>query len=987
MRPPAGISESGPGPQSGGRRKRATTVLTHQPSAPSGHAGRSAWLIYIAFFASGVSGLIYQVVWVRAFGNVFGNTIQSASLVVAVFMLGLGVGSHFVGRWADRRYARDPGSLLRAYGQAELAIAFLGLVVSLTLPHLGPLGALLSSYAQGADGWFVPSLTSYLTRLGVGVVLLLPITVLMGGTLTLLIRHLVRHDVSLAPSRIAALYAVNTIGAALGGFLTDFTLVPAVGLLLTQMIAVGLNVLAGAVAFAIAAWSRAPEVAKESARRRAERGSRFNAHVERASRPIVLLTSLALGLTGFAALGMEILWVRHATILLGGFRAVFALLLTVVLTGIGLGALAGGLLSRYTQRPATWLMLTQAAFVVSALTGVVLVNARPIEAAVTSLSGTVPRLTEIWFNVGPLALLAGIPSLLMGLSFPLANALVQQTDGTVASRAGGLYLANTVGAVCGSMVTGFVLLPLFGIQASAEILAAASALAIVPLYMCSPSISAGAAGRYRRVAPLAGALLIAGAAIAVYTTLPADFVISRALGSAAETRQVLAQREGLTEVITIAETPDGRLLLTNGHAMSSTARLSQRYMRALAHIPLLMMEQPASALVIGFGVGNTTHAATLHPSVRVIDVADLSRGILEHASFFDAANHGVLADPRVRVFVNDGRQHLQMQVDGTYDLITLEPPPISYAGVAALYSKEFYELARTRLAPRGYISQWLPTYQVPTETTLSMIRAFIDVFPQAVLLSGAQADLLLIGTTGPTIDLDPTRVAAALASRPAVHDDLTRLDLGTVREIAGAFIGSADRLEDATADTDPVTDDWPLMEHSVFSVLNPGEDVPAAIVDLSQLSDWCPRCFAGGAPVPAVAGLDLYMRLVDLAYRASPAEGVRLAEATNDTSPARLIAGSAYLGAIVPEDAELYNTLGVERAARGEMSDAIDAFRKALQLDPNSAPSHWHLGAALAQTGARQEAIGHLQRSLDIDPTNRYARDDLDTLTATPQTP
>ena len=183
--------------------------------------------------------------------------------------------------------------------------------------------------------------------------------------------------------------------------------------------------------------------------------------------------------------------------------------------------------------------------------------------------------------------------------------------------------------------------------------------------------------------------------------------------------------------------------------MSSTARLSQRYMRALAHIPLLMMENPASVLVIGFGVGNTTHAATLHPSVRVVDVADLSRSILEHASYFEDANHGVLTDPRVRVFVNDGRQHLQMQVDGTYDLITLEPPPISYAGVAALYSKEFYELARSRLTPHGYISQWLPTYQVPTATALSMIRAFVDVFPQAVLLSGAQADLLLVGTTGP----------------------------------------------------------------------------------------------------------------------------------------------------------------------------------------------------------------------------------------------
>ena len=152
-------------------------------------------------------------------------------------------------------------------------------------------------------------------------------------------------------------------------------------------------------------------------------------------------------------------------------------------------------------------------------------------------------------------------------------------------------------------------------------------------------------------------------------------------------------------------------------------------MRALAHIPLLMMDDPASVLVIGFGVGNTTHAATLHPSVRRVEIADLSRSILEHASYFENANHDVLKERRVNVFVNDGRQHLQIQNPDTYDLITLEPPPISYAGVAALYSKEFYELARSRLTARGYVSQWLPTYQVPTQTALSMIRAFIDVFP------------------------------------------------------------------------------------------------------------------------------------------------------------------------------------------------------------------------------------------------------------------
>jgi len=938
-------------------------------------------LIYLAFFASGVSGLIYQVVWVRAFGNVFGNTLHSASLVVAVFMLGLGVGSRLIGAWADRKYASAPGSLLRTYGHAELAIALLGAIVSMTVPHLGSLAALASFYAQGADGWYVPSLVTYIVRFGIAVALLLPITILMGGTLTLLIRHLVRQDVSVAPTRIAGLYAANTVGAALGCFLTDFALIPAVGLLRTQMIAVSLNVIAGIGALALAAVLRdVPRTASKTKSARRSSDLISLPQPQSHSQSTVVLASVALGLTGFAALGMEILWFRHATILLGGFRAVFALLLTVVLTGIAIGAYAGGVLARRTLHAASWLMVTQAMFAVTAVAGIFFADARPLEAAVNIATSSVSPLNEIWFDVKPLLLLAGLPSILMGVSFPLANALVQQAESFVARRAGGLYFANTAGAVCGSIATGFLLLPWVGIQWSAAIIAGASALAIVALYLCARPADArpAKAGRFASLS-----LLATGAAVAACAIAPADFVIRRAIGNATETRHVLAQREGLTEVVTIADTRDGRMLMTNGHAMSSTARLSQRYMRALAHIPLLMMDAPASVLVIGFGVGNTTHAATLHPSVRRIEIADLSRSILEHSSYFDDASHGVLREPRVNVFVNDGRQHLQIQNPDTYDLITLEPPPIAYAGVAALYSKEFYELARSRLTSRGFVSQWLPTYQVPTTTALSMIRAFIDVFPQSVLLSGAQADLLLVGTAGPSIELDPNKLASALTMRPAVRDDLTRLDLGSAREIAGAFVGSARTLTDATGNIEPVTDDWPSTEYSVLSPLNPGEDVPANVVNLDRLPEWCSRCFSNGVPVPTVAGLDLYMRLMDLAYRASPADGVRLAEIANAMAPdRRLVGGSAYLGAIVPESAELYGVIGVDRASRGNMSDAIVAFRRAVEIDPNSAPSHWHLGAALAQTGARDEAIDHLQRSIDLDPSNRYARADLDAVKA-----
>ena len=242
------------------------------------------------------------------------------------------------------------------------------------------------------------------------------------------------------------------------------------------------------------------------------------------------------------------------------------------------------------------------------------------------------------------------------------------------------------------------------------------------------------------------------------------YVITRA-APAFDNERLLTRSEGLTEVVTVMDVSGrGRALLTNGHPMSSTARLSQRYMRALAHIPLLSIDNPETVLVIGFGVGNTTHAATLHPSIRRVEVADLSRGILAHSSYFKDVNGDVLNDPRVVVYVNDGRHHLQMQPAASYDLITLEPPPIGYAGVAALYSREFYALARTRLKPKGYISQWLPAYQVPTATTLAMIRAFVDVFPQAVLISGAEADLLLIGANDSRIEIDPARLAAALES-------------------------------------------------------------------------------------------------------------------------------------------------------------------------------------------------------------------------------
>ena len=928
-------------------------------------------LLYLFFFGSGVSGLVYQVVWVRVFGNMFGNTVYSASLVIAVFMLGLGAGSYVVGVWADRRYVTRPDSLLRAYGYCELVIGVLGLGISALLPHLGQLSALVSAYSRGADGWYALSAASYFARGAIAIVLLTPITLLMGGTLTLLIRHRVRQDLAIGGWRIAVLYAVNTAGAALGCFLTDFALVPAFGLRATQIIAVSLNLFAGLGALWLA--QRVPSAVSSRPRDRKAAIPAATA-ADAGSRPLVL-TSLALALTGFAAMGMEILWFRHFSIMLGEFRAVFSLLLTVILIGIGAGAFAGGFLHRRTTRPAQWLMAVQGLFVVSALVGLATASEGRIKAAAmadaayqAALAGrpVAPgwgrTFAELWFNASPILLELGLPALLMGFAFPLGNAVIQNAERSVGRRAGVLYLFNTVGAVCGSLAAGFLLLPTLGMQSSATVLMIAAGLAVVPLYLASPS------GRDARV--FAGSLLAAALAIGWWLILPSDHVIARAAQLSGNER-VLTVSEGINELIAIVEGPgQGRTLMTNGHPMSSTETLSQRYMRALAHVPLLSMNDPRTVLVMCFGVGNTAHAATLHPSIARVEVVDLSRHILDHAGYFGDTNGDVLDDPRVAVYVNDGRQHLQMQPEASYDLITLEPPPIAQAGMGALYSKEFYALARARLKPGGYMSQWLPVVQVPEATTMGMVRAFVDVFPQTVLLSGARTHLLLIGTNDSRIEIDPERVAAALARAPAVQADLQRLDLGSVREIVGTFVASSQTLANATRDSAPATDDRPLQEYGVRSLLALGETPPMSIVDVSQVAAWCPACFADGRPVPRVDGLEIYLGLLNLVYQRS---SIEVPGARTPKESGRVIAGSGYLGAIVPDSAEVHSLLGAALAAKGRLEDAIAEFREAVQLSPDHGETRYRLATILLESGKYEEAADEFRAALRLMPNSAEA--------------
>jgi tetratricopeptide (TPR) repeat protein len=279
------------------------------------------------------------------------------------------------------------------------------------------------------------------------------------------------------------------------------------------------------------------------------------------------------------------------------------------------------------------------------------------------------------------------------------------------------------------------------------------------------------------------------------------------------------------------------------------------------------------------------------------------------------------------------------------------------------------------LKPKGYLTQWLPISQVPAETNLAMIRAFVDVFPQSVLLSGAHTNLLLVGVNDSSIEVDPARIASALSNAPAVQADLQRLDLGSVREIVGTFVASARTLADATRAVAPATDDRPIQEYSARSLLKFAAAPPTSIVDLSQAAAWCPKCFSGGKPVPLVAGLDTYLALIGLAYQPST-PGMNGATGEADGSP-RVIAGSVYLGAVVPESADAHNVLATAFGAQGNVEEALSHLRRSVELDPGNGEARYHLGTVLLESRQYDEAIEEFRAALRLLPDSVEVRNNL----------
>lgn len=794
---------------------------------------RARPLVYLLFFASGGSGLVYELVWIRQFGLLFGSTVYSAALVTSLFMCGLGLGSYLAGRWADRRYRADASAPLRAYGFFELGIAALALWNLVTIPQLSELAAAAASYEVGPDGWLRLSAGGSLVRYGCAVLLVGPPTLLMGGTLTLLIRYLVGEDLAGAGWQVGVLYAVNTAGAALGCLLTDTALVPLLGLRGAQLLAIGLNGFAAAGALLLA----------RRARGRATRAPAPATRAAAAGAPQLAWAGLAVGLAGGAAMAMQILWFRHLISLYGGFRPVFSILLTVILLGIWLGSLLGGDLARRSSRPAAVGGLALAGFVVWSLAALWWGEPEPGFRRQHLLRDPASGWLDFHAHLlAGTAWIVGPPALLAGAVFPLANAMVQRAAEHVGRRAGILYLSNTAGGVVGSLLAGFWLLPALGIQGAALWVAAAGVAAILALAV------AGRESEPRGRALFAGALAATLAAAVAWGRLPEQGLLLRTLPEAIREgrEQLVSVREGVNETLVVSEQGSSFLRLsTNGHTMSATGFTLQRYMRAFVHVPMLLSDGIENVLVMCFGVGNTANAALLYPRVRSLDVVDLSADVLEHSPFFEAVNGRPLEDPRVRVHVNDARQHLRMLEGEVYDLITGEPPPIAFVGVGNLYTREFFDLIEKRLRPGGFVSYWLPVNQVGEEVARALVAAFVEVFPESVLLSGYRHQLILLGRKGAPIEFDPARMRRRLEEVPGLRRELRWLSLDRPVDVVTMLAATGETLADATRAHAALRDDRPQLEYG-SRMVSADRRVPADLFSVADAERFCPRCFDGG---------------------------------------------------------------------------------------------------------------------------------------------
>lgn len=693
------------------------------------------------FFLSGATGLIYELLWVRLLYQAFGSTIQSVTTVVAAYMGGLGLGAWLLGRYADRH--QKPAAL---YGWLEIAIGLFGIVspLVLALAH--------GAYIATAGALELGGVASLTLRFFLAALVLLIPTTLMGGTLPALTRAFMGVERDRLKSSLSRLYSLNTLGAVVGTALAGFFLIEHLGIRVSLWGTAAINLLLGVAALALARRSE-PSISPSTGT-----GPRFPDAVRNVA--LVLLA-----VTAFASLLDEIAWTRVLVMLVGASTYAFSLVLLVFLLGIGLGSAL--VARRGAARPGTLADAAVAQGITGAGAALLLVffSALPLYITAVFQHATfdaTTRLLLLGLAVGAAVL---IPTIGMGLSFPILTDLAAPRDAARGADVGRAYALNTLGSIAGAVLTGFVFVVALGSKTTLRLgLVINGVAALLLAVLAARGVREGSAEHrslQRRVL-IAGVLASVALGVAIgapgwstrlidlaptiYARQPMDAATRRAFFAHRGQRQ-LAFREGWNATVSVWEGLNGRTLRVNGKVDASDGPdMNTQIMLGLA--PAAARPDAASALVIGFGSGVTTRVLADVPGMERVRVVEIEPAVLAMRDWFRAVNDSVLERKTVAAVVEDARSALQLRPD-RFDLIVSEPSNPWVAGVATLYTPEFFRIVRSRLTEGGVFGQWVQLYQLPLPVVAGVVRNIRSVFPHVEVWFSSTLDLIVLASERP----------------------------------------------------------------------------------------------------------------------------------------------------------------------------------------------------------------------------------------------
>jgi spermidine synthase len=962
--------------------------------SPAPTAGKSAVsfrragkIVLGAFFLSGAAGLIHEVVWTRLLRLVMGNTAFSITTVLCAFMGGLALGSFLGGRFIDRR--KDP---LRVFAFLEGTIALYCFLLPWLIQGVEPLYRLI--YQNTHTSFYLFSLIRFVFS---GALLLIPAT-FMGATLPVLSRFFVR-SLDRIGRPVGLLYSVNTFGAVLGGAGAGFLLIPNLGVTMTIWTASLFNALVAATAFSLHRRMAAdvPEVAAPSKERPEKPQAVVEKKMKKKGKQAAVVVSPAIpgrisygsnhltllligyGASGFAALVYEIAWTRALSLLIGSSVYAFSMILTAFVLGIALGSMVYARFVDRVRDPLRTLAVIQAAIGLSALPVIPLIGNLPFwVTGMISLFGTsFWKLQAVEFAM--IVAIMILPTTLMGAAFPLAGRLFVKTSATVGRSVGTLYASNTVGNILGSFAGGFILIPLAGVEntlfaaivinvaVGGLFFALSRTLSVTAKGLATGAVAVVAVGGIMLTPPWSAAEMSFGP---FYEALRQSKSIARSpaeLRAIEAERKVLFHKEDASATVTVKQHPGGSLsLYTNGKPdASSHGDLPSQEL--VAHIPLLMHPDPKTALVVGLASGITLGSAGRYPLER-IDCVEIAPAMVEASRFFDDYNYRILDDPRVNLIIADGRNHLAL-TDKTYDVIISEPSNPFIAGVADLFTREYFQLCRDRLTDRGVVGAWMQSYLIDKESFRSIVRTFQAVFPEMTLWKTAKGDCIMVGSKVP-LRVDYQSLKARIEQK-AVAGDLARIDVHNPADFLAHLVMGKNNAARFAAGAMMHTDDNALVEFAAPRGLTMG------------IYQW-----------PLMEAIEQY-READLSFltaseqdaeslAAMKVQAAHLIEARGDVYQAYFAKNRGESGKMIellrkatllnPSDDLLREFLdslrkeAFELAESGQTDGAAALYRQMIDVFPNDAKSHYNLATMLKRRGDLDGALRHYQEAVRVDP-------------------